>query len=292
MTPGRGARLFLLSGPLWFATGCLSMGTVQTASTLGKGNFQISAEPGAYGLTLPNSSGPGYSPEVVPHFDVAFRYGVNDRFDIGVRTGWSLIELQAKVLLTDPDAERLAISLAPTLGGTFGSSQATLTMPATNITAFNFSIPVLFGIKHFRANEFVVGPRINNMLFALRDGTGSAAIYVFGLGGTIGYSFAIGEIFRILPELGLSIPVASSSQVGAAAIAGSGLGNFLWQLKVGLMFGRAGKRPPDVVPQPPPEPPPVEQPPPPPDSEFVPAPMPEVAPPPPPPPPDPVQPGP
>ncbi len=255
-------RLAILSVALSVATGCLSMGTVQTASTLGKGNFQISAEPGIYGAdTGPVGSG-GAGQASVPHFDVAFRYGVTDRFDIGVRSGWSLFELQTKFLFTPPEARTLAVSLAPTLGGIFlgGGSGAT----AATTSYFNLAVPLLFGIKHFRANEFVFGLRLNNMLFAVGDSTGSVVVYKALVGGTIGYQFAIGEIFKMLPELAINVPVASSSSIGASAIAGAGFGGVVWQLKVGLMFGRSRKQvfEPTEIGPPPPMPPPEPMPPP------------------------------
>ena len=61
--------------------GCLSMGTVQTADTLGKGHFQVAAEPGIYGAVV---TGQGGANLVVPHFDVAFRYG-GDEFVLMLR---------------------------------------------------------------------------------------------------------------------------------------------------------------------------------------------------------------
>lgn len=250
MKPRRGSRLLLLSGVLSTATGCLSMGSVQTASTLGKGNFQIAAEPGIYGANTKGSGGTAADP--IPHFDVAFRYGVTDRFDMGIRGGWSLFELQTKVLLTPPEHERLAISVAPSLGAIFlgGNTSGS----GTSVSYFNLAIPVLFGIKHFRANELIFGPRINNMLFALGDQSGSAAVYLFAVGGTVGYQFAIGDFFKILPELAINVPVASSTNIGKQQIAGAGFGGVIWQLKVGLIFGRGAKRAPepfDVGPPPP-----------------------------------------
>lgn len=270
------ARLVVLSGVLSASTvglsGCLSMGSVQTASTLGKGNFQISAEPGIYGPNFgpPMGTGGGgggggmgggtpSGSEAVPHFDVAFRYGITDRFDIGVRTGWSLFELQTKFLLTPPDAQTLAISTAPAVGVGLSS------VGGTTVTYFNVAIPLLVGIKHFRANELIFGVRYNNMVFALGDSTGSAVVYLGGVGGSVGYQFAIGEIFRILPELAINVPIFTSSRIGAIAIDGAGFGGVIWQLKVGLIFGRTAKKaePIDIGPPPPmpaPEPMPVPAP--------------------------------
>ena len=123
------------------ASGCLTMGTVQTADTLGKGHFQVSAEPGIWGLGARNPNGSISTPSNIPHVDAAFRYGVNDRLDLGIRSGFSLIELQAKVLFTDQQADTLAMSLAPTLGFGFFSVTDPLTLDTQALTYANLGIP-------------------------------------------------------------------------------------------------------------------------------------------------------
>lgn len=294
-------RLFLMAGLLGGASACLSMGTVQTASTLGKGNFQVSAEPGIYGATgsaevkTPTPDG-GMAPlgvqDPIPHFDVSFRYGVTDRFDLGVRTGWSLIELQTKFLLSPPEHQWLAVSVAPTLGAAFiggGSASA----PQATITSFNLAVPLLFGFKHFRGNEFIVGLRFNNLVFAFGDASGSLTVYELGIGATIGYAFQVGEIFKILPEFAFHVPAAVTGGIpGKFVAASAGTHGVIAQLKIGLLFGRS-KFVPEPLPPPPPmsAPEPLTRPPPddgltPPDA-VQPAPPPEEKIPPPPPPPAP-----
>ena len=54
-------RLLVMVGVVTSASSCLSMGSVQTASTLGKGNFQVSAEPGMYGATGAPDAGDGFA---------------------------------------------------------------------------------------------------------------------------------------------------------------------------------------------------------------------------------------
>jgi hypothetical protein len=268
-------RLLVMVGVLTAASSCLSMGTVQTASTLGKGNFQVSAEPGIYGASgAPGGAG---AQDPIPHFDVSFRYGVTDRFDLGVRTGWSLIEAQTKVLLTPPEHDWLAIAVAPTLGAAFlggGSASG----PQATITSFNLAVPIRVGIKHLRGNEAVFGPRFNNLVFAYGDATGSLNVYSLGVGATFGYAIAIGEIFKILPELAFSVPAfATGGNPGKAVVSTAGFGGVIVQVKVGLIFGRS-KFKPEPLPPPPPmpapeplnRPPEGEAPPPPPPAEETP----------------------
>ncbi len=92
-------------------SGCLSIGGVQRAETLGKGHFQIALEGG--GLASLDRS-----PTLQPTVDVAGRYGVHDRIDLGVRIGSTGLELQSKFLLNEPSGSTL-VSLAPALPGIF-----------------------------------------------------------------------------------------------------------------------------------------------------------------------------
>lgn len=243
---GQAARLIASVLFVASAAGCLSMGTVQTADTLGKRNFQISAEVGPYGFITPQSG--TSNPGVLPDFDVAFRYGLTDRFDIGARAGGSLLELQTKFLLTNPQNELLAMSLAPTLGGAVLDSKE----PAGTVrfTYFNLALPLLIGIKHFNGNELVFGPRINNMLVARSDIGGG---YLFGVGASIGYAFAIGKILKILPEFAFNVPIAVTASTSSGSGAGTGYGGVIYQFKIGLMFSRR-----KVHAEPEPEPVPIE----------------------------------
>jgi hypothetical protein len=239
------------------ASGCLSMGTVQTADTLGKGNWQVAVEPGVYGLQATDLGGRSEG-VIVPHFDLAFRYGVVDRVDIGVRTGSSLIELQTKFLLTDPMADTLAMSVAPTVGGIFLGSTSSGSSSGS-ITYFNVGVPLLVGIKHWNGNELVFGPRLNNIFLTAGSGSGGGVAYLFGVGGTVGYCFSIGEIFKILPEFAINVPVAAALASSAGGGSGTGIAGLIYQFKVGLQFGRTGHKPPPLSTSdlPPPPPPPA-----------------------------------
>ena len=102
----------LMLAALVLASGCASIGSMQTADTLGKGNFQFAVEPGVWGATSISEDVDGFA---VPHLDFAARYGVSETVDIGARLGSSLAELQTKFLLTDVNDPSKAISLAPSV---------------------------------------------------------------------------------------------------------------------------------------------------------------------------------
>lgn len=259
-----------LSALLALVAGCASIGNVQRADTLGKGNVQASIEPGVQAI----GAGGVFAP--YPHLDGSVRYGVTESIDLGLRAGWSFLEAQAKFLLTKPGDPKLAVSLAPTFGGiALGSGGAT-------IGSLHFAAPVLIGIK-FGANELVLGPRLQGYyVFAGSSTTSGGGILVLGPGATVGIALGLGDRITLMPEVGFAVPlVGSVSSIGGATSAGAGLGGFLTQFKLGIMFGKQR----GAIEEPPADEPPQDEPqrrsiPPPPDGA-----QPTNTPPPPPPPP-------
>lgn len=225
-TRGAGWLVFLLVG------GCASLSQVQTADTLGRKNFQVAVEAG-----LQRSASP-YLP-YYPHFDAAFRLGLTDTVDVGVRAGSSGLEFQGKFLLTTPGEPRVAISLAPTVAG------GLLPGAASTLVVLNAAAPLLIGIKQDNGNELVFGPRLQTRFMLAPS---RAASLEAGL--SVGYSIRIGERFAVLPELAASLPLAQTA--GASALLGTpspfapdglSFGNhFMVQFKVGFAFGRQRQR--------------------------------------------------
>ena len=217
--------------------GCASLSTVQTADTLGKKNFQIAFEAGVQRSPSP------YLP-YYPHFDAAFRLGITDTIDVGARVGYSGLELQGKFLLTRPGDPRLAISLAPALGG------GLLPGAASSLVMVNVAVPLLIGLKQDNGNEFVFGPRLQGRFMASPS---QAASLELGL--SAGYSIRIGKKFGILPELAAALPLVQS--VGASALLGTpspfaenaiSFGNhFMLQFKVGFAFGSQRRQDTSIV---------------------------------------------
>ncbi|HEY0881607.1 MAG TPA: hypothetical protein VGD87_08760 [Archangium sp.] len=174
-------------------SGCVSISSVQRADTLGAGNLQVGVEPGAIAqqTTVPGLFYQGYRTYLPgPHLDASLRMGITDRIDLGVRAGFSGVELQSKFMLTERDS-RFTVSLAPTAGGS----------PAW-VTA---ALPVLVGIG-FGRHQLVLGARVQGT-WRFPDGV-SASNSALSVGGSLGFAFRVSERLTLLPELALAAPVA------------------------------------------------------------------------------------
>lgn len=209
------------------AAGCASISNVQTADTLGRGNFQIGIEPGVLGV----ASGSGLA--TVPHIDAAVRFGVSEGVDLGVRAGFSFLELQGKFLFTRPGAPNLAISFAPTVGGLVTS------VGTSSLAWLNIGLPVLVGIKFSGGHELVIGPRLQNLV-VLGGSTSAGGIYGLAVGSSLGFAIRLSDFFGLLPELSAVYPVA-----GGAAFAGQSAfsanlnaGGAIVQFKLGFLIGK------------------------------------------------------
>jgi hypothetical protein len=230
-------RLALAVAALALASGCVSIGGVQTADTLGKGNFQFAVEPGVWGAAAIAEDVDGF---LLPHVDFTARYGVSDTVDIGARFGSSLLELQSKFLLTDPSDTGKAISLAPSVAGIFVGAGEGVGGYA------NVQIPLLIGLKTSGGSEFVLGPRIADSIFFGSGGDGGGIANILSVGASIGYAARVGEGFRIMPEVALLVPVVGTVSANGESDAAAGFTGGLLQFKVGLLFG-AGRRAPTAV---------------------------------------------
>lgn len=209
-----------LSWVLWpcglLVAACASFSSVQSADTLGRGQVQGAVEPGVWGAVT------GRGLEMVPHVDGAVRVGVTERLDLGVRAGSSFLEAQGKVLLTPPGHRRLAVSLAPSVGGIFRATGL--------VTA---SLPVLIGLKLPGAHELVLGPRVQGV-FAY-DGAQWTTIVLAG--SSVGFLWRITDAFGLLPEVAVLRPIIGAEYANAV-VAGFDVRGVFVQLKLGLLFGR------------------------------------------------------
>jgi hypothetical protein len=255
-----GVRLVILS---LLAAGCASMSNVQTADTLGKGNFQAAIEPGLWG----GASAAGVA--AIPHVDASVRFGVSERVDLGVRAGSSFLELQSKFMFTDPENPLWAGSIAPTLGGIFASGSSQASMGSSNATGiFNLGVPVLVGLKLRGGHQIILGPRVQTLLVF---GSGSPTTVILGLGSSVGFAWRLTDNFILLPEVSAVYPVVGGDSTGAIFRDLIAAGGTFVQFKLGILFGRMrpragedtapqqrrGQPPPteDTTAQPPPPPP-------------------------------------
>ncbi len=243
--------------------GCASVTNVQRADTLGKGNFQVGIEPGVQGAASSGLFVP------YPHLDGSFRFGVTDGVDLGVRAGWSFLELQGKFLVTRPGDPKYAVSIAPTVGGIFlgvGGAGA-----SASVGLLNFGLPMLIGFK-FGLHELILGPRLQGYYLFGSGGSSSGSatgLLILAGGASVGFAFAVSETLAILPEFGLVVPFLGAAGVsGGSTSTGAlgGAGGVIGQFKVGILIGKQ-RKPIDENAEDssaPPPPPAVEGPPPPP----------------------------
>lgn len=211
---------------------CSSHGSIQTAHTVGKGNFQGAIEPGV--VMIPNtvtlSGAPGTL--IFPSVNFAGRYGVTEKFDLGARLGSSLYEITTKFQFTDDGGT--IISLAP---------DATFAAFAVNGAGggfFRFQTPLLIGLPAGE-NQFIVGP---NWVFNSAFGGGggqTAAVTGMGPGVQVAYSAKLADSFRLHPELSVKFPglIALGTTSGTAGTASAGATTLTPVLGVnlGLLFG-------------------------------------------------------
>jgi hypothetical protein len=239
MTTQWRAQLTSLAACVAFTSaGCISVGTMQRAETLGAGRTQFGLEPALWGV----ASSAGHI--VLPTIGGAIRYGVLDNLDIGGRVSLAGVEADAKVLLTPRGS--VMVSLAPSIGGLAIGGAASGTTGSTTVGYINAQLPVLVGIP-LGGHELILGPKlVDYTLFggaSVKGGSGSAAINILSAGASIGFAARINPSFQLLPEIAFAYPIygsgTASASNGASSTTSSALnGNgAVFQVGLGFLFG-------------------------------------------------------
>lgn len=198
---------------------------VQRVESLGKGNWQVGIEPGAFSLA---SGGEGVT---LPTFNISGRYGVTDKFDFGARIGSSGYEFLTKAQLTEDDAPTL-ISIAPhgTFIGFGGGGGGAAYLRAT--------VPVMFGVP-IGEHQLVLSPAVQTFFFAGGGGGGSAGGVGLTAGGNVGFNAQLNQGFALHPEFGVQFPVAGAvGATGAGSSSTTGGGGALFTFTVGVLLGK------------------------------------------------------
>jgi hypothetical protein len=203
---------------LFHLLACATVGTLQTADPLGKGNYEVGVEPaaaifGGGGTSIP-----------LPAFDVALRAGVSERVDVSGSLGFSGLGVGTKILLTDPDSDLVYVSVAPSA-----------TVFALGVTMYQFELPVLVGVP-FGEHQLVVAPKLYDYFGSTAAGEANANMVA--LGGSAGFSFRVGENVRVMPEYAVVVPVAGSAAAFGETTSDSiESGVTLSQLSLGIAVG-------------------------------------------------------
>lgn len=222
-----GARWWQVALAGGLLAGCATHGGVTTAHPIGEGNVQVGLEPGAA-----VGAGGGQS-AVLPTFNVAVRYGLSERAEIGGRLGTSAYEILGKVQLNTPGSD-MPISIAPSGHFVaFGAGGASAAYAA-------YQVPLLIGVP-MGESQLVVGPKLKQHIFVGGGGGASAGGTVISGGGVVAYSLKAGDKFRFHPEVSFDVPFlgavggSAGGQGGGGAAVGAG--GALIGFNLGLLFG-------------------------------------------------------
>lgn len=177
---------------LALAPGCVVFGTFQSARPIGDGAVQVAVEPAATGTW----AGVDGHESVYP-IGLSVRYGLDERTELGLRTGFAMPELQLKRLLTDPGAD-LALSVAPTLGGWVSDLHG---IPVLTVGG---QAPLLVGVP-LGEHELVLEPKL---VWAFGHGLQDPLDgFLLTAGSSAGCSFRITRGVRVMPEVTGLFPV-------------------------------------------------------------------------------------
>lgn len=210
--------MFCVGG--WQA-GCASLGSTQTADTVGAGRLQVGVEPGV--TALPRAS--NERPSLTPLVDVSLRYGAAERLDLGLRVGQSGLGLETKVMLT-PRAWPVLVSLAPTLSAKLEPAGEPVALVGQT---FGAALPLLVGVR-LGPHQLVLGPRVQGFVFLPNDAA-ATPFRVLMAGGSLGVAVRVSRAVAVMPELAVLLPLA---QRGDAPLLGAGAPV---QLRVGFLLG-------------------------------------------------------
>ncbi len=222
--------LALLSASL--IAGCATLGTIQTAETLGKDNSQYALESSTWGGIGQKNSPFNSSSFAVPNTNFSARYGVTDGFDLGARIGSSGLEITTKFQLTDPKQKAATVfSIAPSVGGLVVSTDGA----AGSVYG---QLPLLIGFRIGEGSELILGPKIHDWVVFYSSSNSSDAHNLFSVGSSIGLALRLGKTFRLLPEISVLYPL-SGSLFGLAGASGrvAGGAGVLYQGTLGFLFG-------------------------------------------------------
>jgi hypothetical protein len=191
--------------PSW---GCISVGSLQTADTLGAGNSR---------LTLRGTAQLQGTDQIGPEVSAGFQYGVSDTVDVGLRLFTLGAEVSGKVQLV-PRESRTVVSLAPVAGRRDNAY-------FDGHRELYAGLPLLVGFRSDDDSQLVLG--FQPMVRGLR-GEGSEDWHTtFWLGTSVGYAWRVSDGVRLMPELAVSAPLPINGapfrpvpQLGFAVLAG------------------------------------------------------------------------
>jgi len=218
-----GVFVVLVPLALLVLSGCPSLSTMQTPSTVPKGELRygVGLEGVGYSET---KSGDGPSTVSLPQFEVNARYGITDNIDIGAKAYLIGAEVGGKYQFAKGTFEA---AVAPAVS--YISINSSDAGNSDSLSVAYLHLPLLLGYKVTDWLEFAFGPKA---LYAIATGTASdstnqssATSSGFMAGGFASIQLRIGKAFWLAPEINVYKPFAD------------GTNGVLWQGGLTLLFG-------------------------------------------------------
>jgi hypothetical protein len=206
---------------LWLLA-CATVGTMQTADTVGRGRTQVGVEPAAWSAGV---EGVGIT---LPYGGISARYGIHEHVDLGLRLGTGGTELMGKWQLVKAPAFSLAVqgSVGGYGFGIGGTDLGFVVAQAGPIAGFNLG-----------PHQIVVGPKVHDWSAFGEVGKISANGHVLSLGTSVGVAFRLGPRVRILPEGAWVAPVWMGGDTSfTEGASGPGMGGVLSQYSLAFLF--------------------------------------------------------
>ena len=225
----------------FFCINCATYTNIKTARALDPGTFQFNASAGVQRA--------GSTRSYTPSGEIGGRYGVASGFDIGLTVTTFAVEANATIQLVRSRSFDVALAPAASIGLTanFDDEHVTIAMA---------KLPLLVGFNFGARSEhqIVLGPTVIGQWDDARgnllsDGIAPGQYHALLLGSTAAVSIAVTDRFRILPLVGVFVPVWGTGIPTMGAITpqmvlnpdSSGKTPIVFQLALGVSFGNDGR---------------------------------------------------
>ena len=241
---------------------CASFSTMKTARAIDPGTSQFSMIGSAVGTAVPNANqnGDGVTRGAVgPQFELAWRYGIIDGFDLGAKLTSLGGELNSTISFVRTNGFDLALAPAVGLTGfTYDDCGGCLNGNNVGVWEVYGKLALLFGLRFgpHREEEFVFGPEVVPVGFTAVDSaaqttTSGSTVLV---GGVAGVSFRLSPWLRLMPEVTILTPASSFTLPDAPDVQlfnrFSETNAVFYQLGLGFSWGDDGFGRPRYVPPP------------------------------------------
>jgi hypothetical protein len=248
------ARNILIPGLVLAFTGCVSMTNLKTARSINPGQVQATTAVSFIGAS--NNTTPGNLATTThegngPDVEVMARVGVVKNLDLGVKIGTQGVALQSTISLvrgpflinTDnmlDEKSSIDLAFAPSIGfyGFYHIAPNVADPVTIGPKDFAITLPLLIGFNAFGGNQFIIGPTFipiygKNVVL---NGYTHPTVFALLSGATMGISFRLSEVVRIMPEVGIFYGAGWDLTHGYELQTGTAT----YQFNLGMSFGGDG----------------------------------------------------